>query len=128
MAATSAGESSVLALVRGRLVAPPEVRVIDTRRRSTTFTLACVADGRRVLVPVVGIDVDIPAVKTGDDVTVLGHVRRRFWRANGQVQGITEVLADEIVATRRSAKVDALFASAARRCRAVRSVRLPDPE
>lgn len=107
---------------------PPEVRVVDSRRRSTTFTLACVADGRRVVVPVVAVDVDIPAVKTGDDVTVLGHVRRRFWRADGRIQGVTEVVADEIVSTRRSAKVDALFASASRRCRSVRRATLPDVE
>ena len=128
MATGSARESSVVALVRGRLLAPPVVRVIDNRHRSTTFDLACVAGGRRVLVPVVAVDVDIPALKTGDDVTVLGHVRRRFWRANGRIQGVTEVVADEIAATRRGAKVDALHASATRRCRSVRIVRLPDRE
>jgi hypothetical protein len=128
MTAGSGRESSVVTLVRGRLLAPPEVRVIDSRRRSTTFDLACVAGGRRVLVPVVAVDVDIPALKTGDDVTVLGYVRRRFWRTNGRIQGVTEVVADEIAATRRGSKVDSLHASATRRCRSVRTVRLPDRE
>lgn len=128
MAAASDRESSVVVLVRGRLLSPPVVRVIDKRRRSTTFDLACIADGRRVLVPVVAVDIDIPAVKSGDDITVLGHVRRRFWRAGGRIQGVTEVVADEIAATRRGSKVDALHAAAIRRCRDVRGARLPDRE
>ena len=78
--------------------------------------------------PVVAVDVDIPALKTGDDVTVLGYVRRRFWRTNGRIQGVTEVVADEIAATRRGSKVDALHVSVTRRCRYVRSMRLPDRE
>ena len=128
MAVAAARESSVVAVVRGRLVALPEVRIIAGRRRSTSFDLACVADGRRVLVPVVAVDVDIPALKTGDDVTVLGHVRRRFWRVNGRVQGSTEVVAEEIAATRRGSKIAGLHASATRRFRGVRTARLPDRE
>ena len=128
MAVAAARESSVVAVVRGRLIASPEVRIIAGRRRSTSFDLACVADGRRVLVPIVAVDVDIPALKTGDDVTVLGHVRRRFWRVNGRIQGATEVVAEEIAATRRGSKIAGLHASATRRFRGVRTARLPDRE
>ena len=128
MGGASDRESSIVTLVRGRLVAPPESRIIASRRRSTTFDLACIAHGRRVLVPIVAVDVDIPALKTGDDVTVVGYVRRRFWRANGRIQGVTEVVADEVAATRRGSKIDAVHASVTRRCRGVRVAHLPDRE
>lgn len=120
------GSSSVLVIVRGRLVASPTIRIIDKRRRSASFDLACSNADRRVIVPVVVVDIDVPALKVGDDVTVLGHIHRRFWRATGRTQAVTEVVADEIVASRRSARIDALYVEAQRRVRAVRTCDIPD--
>lgn len=119
-------DSSVVVLVRGRLVATPTIRIIDKRRRSASFDLACSSAGRRTIVPVVVVDIDIPALKVGDDVTVLGRIQRRFWRTAGRTQGVVEVVADEIVSSRRSARVDALYAAVQRRVRAVRTGVIPD--
>ena len=44
-----------------------------------------------------------------DEVTVLGHVRRRFYRAGAVTQSRTEVVADCIVVTRRRRDVQRLM-------------------
>ena len=47
-----------------------------------------------------------------DEVTVFGHVRRRFYRTGGATQSRTEVVADRIVATRRRRDVQRLIGRA----------------
>jgi single-strand DNA-binding protein len=41
----------------------------------------------------------------GDAVTVVGQVKRRFFRSGGSTQSRTEVIADVVVATRRRSQV-----------------------
>ena len=118
--------STNMALVRGALVAQPTVRVIDRHQRATTFDLATVVNGRRVVVPVVALNMDLPVIKVGDEVTALGHVRRRFFRVGPRTQSVTELLAEHIVQGAKTVRLDKLFAVASTRTREVRTASLRD--
>ena len=120
--------STNMALVRGALVAQPTVRVIDRHQRATTFDLATVVNGRRVVVPVVALNMDLPVIKVGDEVTALGHVRRRFFRVGPRTQSVTELLAEYIVPGAKAVRLDKLFAVASTRTREVRTASLRDDE
>jgi hypothetical protein len=118
------GPSTNIALVRGHLVAQPTVRVIDRHQRATTFDLATLVQGRRVVVPVVALNLDLPVIKTGDEVVAVGHVRRRFFRTGARTQSVTEVCADAIVPASRTATVENLFAVITKRVREARTAKL----
>lgn len=118
------GPSTNIALVRGHLVAQPTVRVIDRHQRATTFDLATLVQGRRVVVPVVALNLDLPVIKTGDEVVAVGHVRRRFFRTGARTQSVTEVCADAIVPASRTATVENLFAVLTKRVREARTAKL----
>ena len=118
------GPSTNLAVVRGHLVAQPTVRVIDRHQRATTFDLATLVHGRRVVVPVVALNIDLPVIKTGDEVVAIGHVRRRFFRSGARTQSVTEVCADSIVPASRTSKIEDLFAAVTKRVRQARTTKL----
>jgi hypothetical protein len=118
-------ESTNVAVVRGRLVALPTVRVIDRHHRATTFDLACLVHGKRVVVPVVALNLDLPIIKVGDEVTALGHVRRRFFRVGARTQSITELVVERIVAGGRTKRLHALYELLAERSIETRSSDLP---
>jgi len=118
------GSSTNLALVRGRLVALPTVRVIDRHQRATTFDLATLVNGRRAVVPVVALNMDLPVIKVGDEVTAFGHIRRRFFRVGARTQSVTELLAEHIVPGAKSKRLEKLFVAATTRQRELRSTEL----
>jgi single-strand DNA-binding protein len=62
-------------------------------------------------VPVVWFDPTVEVV-AGADVVVVGHVRRRFFRAGGVTQSRTEVVADRVVAAGRRRQVERELARA----------------
>lgn len=117
-------QSTNVAVVRGRLVALPTVRVIDRHQRATTFDLASLVNGKRVVVPVVALNMDLPVIKVGDEVTALGHVRRRFFRTGARTQSVTELVVEQIVAGAKPVKLDALFANLGARARTARTTEL----
>jgi hypothetical protein len=117
--------STNLTVIRGRLVAAPTVRVIDRRQRATTFDLATMVNGRRLVVPVVALDSDLPAVKVGDELCVVGYVRRRFFRTGTRTQSVTEVVVEHLSAGGRGMRIDRLFAIAGDRTRSMRSATVP---
>ena len=118
------GPSTNVALVRGHLVAQPLVRVIDRHQRATTFDVATVVNGRRMVVPVVALNIELPVIKTGDEVVAVGHVRRRFFRTGARTQSVTELCAEIIVPAKRTSKVGELFTETAQRVREARTVAL----
>lgn len=118
------GSSTNLALVRGRLVALPTVRVIDRHQRATTFDLATLVNGRRAVVPVVALNMDLPIIKVGDEVTAFGHVRRRFFRVGARTQSVTELLAEQIVPGAKCKRLEKLFVAVTTRQRELRSTAL----
>ena len=113
-------ESTNVAVVRGRLVALPTVRVIDRHQRATTFDLASVVNGKRAVVPVVALNMDLPIIKVGDEVTALGYVRRRFFRIGARTQSVTEFVVEQIVSGVKPARLDALYAELATRAKETR--------
>lgn len=127
-ASERSGKSTNLAIVRGRLVASPTVRVIDRHQRATTFDLATLVAGRRVVVPVVALNLDLPVVKVGDEVTTFGHVRRRFFRVGARTQSVTELLAEQIVVGASSKRLEKLFGAVVARQRELRSATLQRQE
>lgn len=70
--------------------------------------------GRAATAPVVWFDPPDSAWKleAGDDVTVVGEVRRRFFRSNGRTESRTEVVASAVVPTRRRAQAQRAIDSA----------------
>ena len=118
------GSSTNLALVRGRLVALPTVRVIDRHQRATTFDLATLVNGRRSVGPVVALNMDLPIIKVGDEVTAFGHVRRRFFRVGARTQSVTELLAEHIVPGAKSKRLEKLFVAVTTRQRELRTTDL----
>jgi hypothetical protein len=114
-------ETTNVAIVRGRLVAQPTVRVIDRHQRATTFDVATLVSGRRVVVPIVALNMDLPVIKVGDEVVALGHVRRRFFRVGARTQSVTELLADHIATGNKSARRDKLFRLLSERTKTLRT-------
>lgn len=117
--------STNVALVRGRLVEAPSVRTLARRERVASFDVASLIHGRKAVIPVTASAVGLPSMKPGDEVTVLGHVRRRFFRVGGRTQGITEIVAEHVAVGTRSASVDKLRAVFSNRVRETRSSALP---
>jgi hypothetical protein len=68
-----------------------------------------VVDGPDETVPVAWFDPPSggPELRAGDRVVVTGRVRRRFFRAGGATASRTEVLAEEVLSTRRRRAVGA---------------------
>lgn len=60
-------------------------------------------DSGTVTVPVVWFDpARPPALRSGDGVVVVGHVRRRFFRAGGSTRSATEVVAASVARSGRN--------------------------
>lgn len=100
-------QSNVVVL-RGRVTSEPTVRELPSGGIVTQIELSTVCDGTAVSVPVV-VDGSPVSCSTGDEVVVVGHVRRRFFRTGGVTQSRTEVVAGEVVpVTRRRSVAKAL--------------------
>ncbi len=73
-----------VALVRGRLSSPPEVRVLESGRTLAVMQVTARPEGERaVSVPVTAWDPPawVEDLDADDEVVVVGQVRRRFYRA-----------------------------------------------
>jgi hypothetical protein len=81
-------------------------------------------DGKRTVVPVVALDMDLPIIKVGDEVTALGYVRRRFFRVGARTQSVTEMVVEKIVAGSKSARLEKLYAEITSRVREMRGATL----
>lgn len=122
------GRSTNVTVVRGRLVASPTVRVINRQQRATTFDIASIVRGRRVVVPVVALNVNLPAIKVGDEVIAMGHIRRRFFRVGPRTQSVTEVVVEHLASGKSVAKAARVFDALLARCKEVRITTLPSTD
>ncbi len=124
---TKAGMTNVVALV-GRLARPASERVLPSGDRLATYEVTVERGGARAeSVPVAWLDAPASAtvLDTGDEVVVVGRVRRRFFRTpTAGTQSRTEVVADAVVPRRHAKRAAALLAQAA--CRLEEA--MPDPE
>src|SRR4051812_19078752 len=99
-----------IVVLRGTLSSDPVDRQLASG--STIWTLQVTtrtADGA-FSAPVAWVDPPLPPrFGAGDEVVVIGQVRRRFFRAGGVTQSRTEVVASAVVPAKRMADVRKAF-------------------
>ncbi len=84
--------------LRGTLSHEPHTRELASGSVMLQFDVATALSAGMATVPVVWLDPPATAVfGAGDEVVVIGAVRRRFFRAGGATQSRTEVVAQSIV-------------------------------
>jgi len=106
-----------VAVICGTLSRDPDARALPSGDQLVTYEVTVRDVSPAESVPVVWIDpaAGWDAVAAGDEVVVIGRVRRRFFRTpGGPTQSRTEVLADRVVPRRQAKRVRALLAKAAR--------------
>lgn len=82
-----------LVMLSGHLSSDPTVRELQSGSVLMTFELTTKVDDASVSVPLVWFDPPKKVnVTAGDEVTAVGTVRRRFYRAGGATQSRTEVV------------------------------------
>jgi single-strand DNA-binding protein len=91
-------ESFNVAIVFGTCSSAPDVRILPSEQRLAQLQLTTRVDGRAMSVPVSVIDPPawLDKLVTGDEVVVLGAVRRRFFRAAGTTASRVEIEAEVI--------------------------------
>ena len=106
-----AGPPLNLSVLRGSCSAPPEVRVLESGSRLATFALRCPTSdpGRATSVPVTVWDPPawLESVATGDDLIVVGRLRRRFYQRPGGLGSRVDVEAELVGRARDRRRVDA---------------------
>lgn len=104
-----------VAVLRGRIAAMPQW--FDTRDASpvASFDLVTVGDGGRETTPVSWFDPPawVDELDAGDEVVVVGRVRKRFVRASATSRPFTDVVAHQAARTSRRKQVAQLLADAA---------------
>lgn len=101
-------------VLQGKLSRTPEERQLRESVLATYEVTMREDEGRAATAPVVWYDPPAAAwrFEAGDEVTVVGEVRRRFFQTNGQTGSRTEVVAHTVVPTRRHAQVGRALESA----------------
>ena len=118
-------DSAVLnnvAIIRGAVRSDPQPRDLPSGGVVVQFDVVTrvPAEGRtvNVSVPIAWNDptsAQLGVLVDGAEVVVVGTVRRRFFRVGGATQSRTEVVADEVIPTRRHKRVAAALRGAADR-------------
>ena len=106
-----------LAVLVGALTKTPEPRLLADGSTVWELDLTIRREGRpAATVPVSWAGppqgVEPASWSSGDELFVVGAVRRRFYRAGGATVSRTDVLADAVVPTRQRKRVAALLADA----------------
>jgi single-strand DNA-binding protein len=95
-----------LVVLRGTLSSDPIDRLLASGSTIWTLEVTTRSTDGVFSAPVAWIDPPHPPrVATGDEVVVVGQVRRRFFRSGGLTQSRTEVVASAVVPARRAAEV-----------------------
>jgi single-stranded DNA-binding protein len=107
-------------LLIGRLSSMPQRRELASGSSLWSLELTTDTSEGAWSVPIAWFDPPVePAFLTGDEVMVLGSVRRRFFRSASGTQSRTEVVASEVVAATATRKVKALLRRETKRLGAV---------
>ncbi len=104
-----------IVMIRGELSRPATVRVLASGDRLVAYELTIRTENNRAeTVPVVWLGAPASAAErdTGDDVVVIGRVRRRFFTGPGGTQSRTEVVARRVLSARSTASVAKALAAA----------------
>lgn len=102
----------------GALSRPAQLRTLASGSSLVGLEVSIARPGERTeTVPVVWPDAPAHAatLDVGEQVVVVGRVRRRFFRAGGSTQSRTEVVAEAVVKARRAKRSRELVAQAAER-------------
>lgn len=94
-------------ILRGHLSSQPQERVLASGSVLWSLELTTPTDQGAWSVPVAWFDPPTAvAFESGDEVVVVGAVRRRFFRSAGGTQSRTEVVASEVISATARRKVD----------------------
>ncbi len=88
----------------GEVTSPPVQRTLQTGEVVSSFDMATHVEEGRISVPIASAG-ECDTTHVGDNVCVVGIVRRRFFRSGAGVTSRTEVLADQVISMRRRANV-----------------------
>jgi single-strand DNA-binding protein len=102
-------EAVNLAVVRGTVSSPPDVRVLpsETSLVQLQVTTRLAAETLSMPVSVWNPAAWIEALEPGDEIVVVGRVRRRFFRAGGATASRVELEADFVARARDRRRVRA---------------------
>jgi len=102
-----------IVVLRGALSSDPVDRPLASGSTIWNLEVSTRTPDGTFSVPVAWLDPPHPPrVAAGDDVVVVGQVRRRFFRAGGITQSRTEVVATAVVPAKRTAEVRKAIARA----------------
>lgn len=107
-----------IVVVCGRLSRPAEVRVLPSGERQVELQVSVAGpQAKAESVPVVwpSAPAAAEAFDVDEAVTVVGRVRRRFFRTGGTTQSRTEVVAEQVVPSRQTKRARVAVDRAARR-------------
>ena len=93
-----------LVILIGEVTSPPVRRTLQTGEVVSSFDIATHVEEGRISVPIACAG-ECETTNVGDNVCVVGIVRRRFFRSGAGVTSRTEVLADQVISMRRKANV-----------------------
>ena len=104
-----------IVVLRGTLSSNPVDRTLASGSTIWQLEVTTRTEDGAFSAPVAWIDPPHPPrVEAGDDVVVVGQVRRRFFRAGGVTQSRTEVAAAAVVPVRQAKRVAVLLERAVR--------------
>jgi single-stranded DNA-binding protein len=98
-----------IVVLQGKLSRPPEARELPSGPLVVYDVTTRDDDGHALTAPVAWFGAPANAIDMieGDEVMVVGTVRRRFFQVGGSTQSRTEVVADLVAPKRRKAKIRA---------------------
>ena len=102
-------------VLRGKLSRAPDERELDSGARLVRYEVTTRADdGPADTSPVawLGAPASAVAFEAGEEVVVVGRVRRRWFRRGPATESRVEVAADAVIPARQRKKVDAAIAKA----------------
>ena len=102
-------------VLQGKLSRAPEERVLPSGAWVVAYEVTTrLEDGTASTAPVSWPSAPDGAelLDAGEEVVVVGHVHRRYFRAGGMTQSRTEVVADTVLPARQRAKVAKVIARA----------------
>lgn len=103
-------------VLAGRLSSDPQRRCLSSGSVLWTLELSTEVAHGVASVPVAWFDPPVePVWSAGDEVVVVGEVRRRFFRGAAGTQSRTEVVAADVAGVRQRARIRRLLSRAASR-------------
>ena len=96
-----------IVLLRGRLSSGPRTAELPSGDVLLRWEVTTDVDGRKMTVPVAWFEPPRTAavIGEGDEVVVLGRIRRRFFKVHGSTASVTEVVATAATLATRTKNV-----------------------